>query len=47
MRRSRMMHPFFFEACLRLRKRSGLRVRPLLFEQTASIAIPALTWLRG
>jgi hypothetical protein len=33
--RSRMMHPFFFEASLR--RNRALRVRPLLFEQTASI----------
>ena len=35
MRRSRMMHAFFFEACLPRVRAS--RSRPLLFEQTASI----------
>ncbi len=35
MRRSRMTNAFFFKACLRCN--GALRVRPLLFEPTASI----------
>src|SRR6266480_6839797 len=42
MRRSRMMHPFFFEACLR--RNRALRVRPLLLEETASIQNLGRNW---